>query len=167
MNEKIFDSIKFLKQAIENVVNEQEKYYAKSKEYSKQSNFNLARKNLKQALNHKKIHAKILFYYYKCKNYLNHHRQIDHFLQNALELDPTNSEIHYELGLLSLSKNNLCEAKKCFLNACNMNWNHVDSHLKLGTIFKKLGDKEKSTMHLKIVIDLDNTNQKAANMLNN
>ena len=48
-----------------------------------------------------------------------------------------------------------------------MNWNHVDSHLQLGAIFKKLGDKEKSTMHLKIVIDLDNTNQKAAIILNN
>ena len=78
-----------------------------------------------------------------------------------IDLDFDNFEAHYELGIVHLSFKEIDKAQKSFEYACELNWEHINSHLQVARISLMKKKREKSKMHYQIVLDLEPNNKEA------
>ena len=88
-------------------------------------------------------------------------------LKKAIELDSENYESYFELGILYSKEKKWEEAKRNFRSTCNNNWSHAEAHFNLSQILIKNKEFESAIMHLRIVLDLDQSNKMAAKLLKN
>jgi len=85
---------------------------------------------------------------------------INHYLA-ALQLDPNDSQFHYNLGHGYLVLNRLPDAMEQFQEALRINPNLADTHNTLGIVYYQMGDKAHAIQEFQIALQL-NPNLQAA-----
>ena len=160
-------TVQLLEKAINEIIKEEKNYYYKSENCLELSNFDGARKYLKKGIHAKKLHSKILVKLYQTKQILSLKQDEEYQLKKAIELDSENYESYFELGILYSKEKKWEEAKRNFRSTCNNNWSHAEAHLNLSQILIKNKEFESAIMHLRIVLDLDQSNKMAAKLLKN
>src|SRR5579862_6419610 len=61
------------------------------------------------------------------------------WLRRALELNPANAEVHYNLGNVYAGMNRLTEATQCYEQVVHLNPRHADALNNLGIVLKEQG----------------------------
>ena len=166
-NENFNEVIKLLHNASNNATMEENIEYDLADKYSKKSNFILARKHLRLALEKKRLHSKILVKIFQITRDQNLPQNEESVLSEAIKLDSSNFMPYYELGLFYLRSNRYDEAKNKFATACENKWDHLESHLELGKLEFKQLNNEQALMHFRIVLDLNNKHKLAKDYLSN
>jgi len=70
-------------------------------------------------------------------------------LSEALALDPSLSEAHYQLGNLALKQGQIAEAKKHFEEVTKLNANNAQGHFALARIYRRLGRQDDAAREMK------------------
>jgi tetratricopeptide (TPR) repeat protein len=70
-------------------------------------------------------------------------------LREALALDPSLSDAHYQLGNLALKHDQVAEAEKHFEKVIRLEPNNVQAHFALASVYRRLGRQEDATREMK------------------
>ena len=70
-------------------------------------------------------------------------------LREALALDPSLSDAHYQLGNLALKHDQVAEAEKHFEKVIRLEPNNVQAHFALARVYRRLGRQEDATREMK------------------
>ena len=70
-------------------------------------------------------------------------------LREALMLDPSLSDAHYQLGNLALKQDQIAEAEKHFEEVTKLDPNNAQGHFALARVYRRLGRKEDAAREMK------------------
>ena len=124
-----------------------------SKSLSHKNDFYAARKFLKKAHTFKKMRGHAIVIQYKIFYKLEKKRQSD-LLHKSISVYNQNALAYYELGRIEKNSKKYENAKLYFENACNYDWDHIDSHYQLSNIEIILKNFKSALYHIEIVYNI-------------
>lgn len=82
-------------------------------------------------------------------------------LEMVLELEPTNEEAYYNLGMIAFKENNFIRAKECFLKTINLNNEYKEVYFDLASCFEALNEYENAIEFIDIYLETYPYNENA------
>lgn len=79
----------------------------------------------------------------------------------ALEVNPEDSDVLFNLGNLYNTQNNLAKARENYIRALDVRPDFAEAHYNLGLVYSKLEEREKAVTHLEKFLQLEPGNRKA------
>ena len=76
-------------------------------------------------------------------------------LLNSIQLDPTSSKAHRNMGILLIQQKNYDDARFYFEKALDLNYNDFLAHLNLGLIMKQCKDYLAAKLHFLTALDIN------------
>jgi Flp pilus assembly protein TadD len=70
-------------------------------------------------------------------------------LREALALDPSLSDAHYQLGNLALKQDQIAEAEKHFEEVAKLDANNAQAHFALARVYRRLGRQQDAAREMK------------------
>lgn len=157
-------SIEFFKMCESSIQIEVDKLIKESEVHANILDFESAKLCIRYSLELKKILSNAMLNIYQLTNRAVSDDSIK-ILHDILSVSYTNPDVHYQIGILYLKNGNLDKAKEYFTSACEINWEHILSHLELGKIAIKEANYTSSKMHLQIVLDLQPNHRESTSLL--
>lgn len=81
-------------------------------------------------------------------------QEAEQVFKAVLEINPSDSEVLFNLGNIYNAENNLKDAMDIYNQALNINPDFAEAHYNLGLVYSKLGDKPKAVQHLEKFLQL-------------
>ena len=134
---------------------EEKENYRLSNLFSGSSDFIQARSFLLKANQSKKIKSQIHIKKVQINQYINQKINLQKQLDQAVKLDPSNFEAFYEYGLFYLNNKNMDQAKKKFIQATNIQWEHKNSHFELAKMYLTESNSTEALTHVNTLLALD------------
>lgn len=125
-----------------------------SKSLSRKNDFYAARKFLKKAHTFKKMRGQAMVMKYMVLYKLEKESQSD-LLHKSISVYNQNALAYYELGKIEKKLKKYENAKLYFENACNYDWDHIDSHYQLSNMEILLKNFESALYHIEIVYNIN------------
>ena len=125
-----------------------------SKSLSRKNDFYAARKFLKKAHTFKRMRGQAMVIKYMVLYKLEKESQSD-LLHKSISVYNQNALAYYELGKIEKKLKKYENAKLYFENACNYDWDHIDSHYQLSNMEILLKNFESALFHIKIVYNIN------------
>lgn len=80
--------------------------------------------------------------------------EAERVFRTAVDINPYDSELRFNLGNIYNATNNLQDAKESYSQALNINPQFAEAHYNLGLVFSKMGDKQSAVTHLEKFLEL-------------
>ena len=74
------------------------------------------------------------------------------YLSKALELNPDYAQGYNQIGVCYVTQNKLDEAEKSLINALKLDFDLIEAHFNLATLYQKRGDYKRALSHFKEVV---------------
>jgi tetratricopeptide (TPR) repeat protein len=87
----------------------------------------------------------------------------EQLLGSALQLDPSLSEAHYQLGNLDLRKGRMAEAQQHLEHSAKLDAQSVAVHFALARVYRRLGRKEEAAHEMELYENLRSTDSQPKN----
>jgi tetratricopeptide (TPR) repeat protein len=145
----------FLLQAERELDAEEKENYKLSNLSSGLSDFTKARGFLLKAKQAKRFKSQTHIKRVQINQYINQKINLQKQLDEAVRLDPSNIDAFYEYGLFYLNNKNMDQAKKKFIQALNIQWEHKNSHFELAKIYFIECNSDEALTHIKTLLALD------------